>query len=60
MRRPKPAVGKQRSAVRSLSVARALPKLNLPQSSASAVPARPKPRVGKPGPAGDVKGRRNG
>lgn len=60
MQRPKPNFGKQRSASRPLSVARALPKLKLPRSASSTSAARPKPQVGKPGPAGNVKGGRNG
>lgn len=55
MQRPKPKYGTQRSASGAFSVARALPKLALPRSA-----ARPKPQVGKPGPAGNVKGGRNG
>jgi len=53
MRSPK--VGKQRSASGAFSLSRSLPALKLPRS----VP-RPKPVVGKPGPAGTVKGPRNG
>ena len=54
MRSPK--VGKQRSASGAFtSLSRALPSLKLPRS----VP-RPKPVVGKPAPAGSVKGPRNG
>ena len=58
MQRPKPKYGKQRSASGAFSVARALPKLALPRSSATSA-ARPKPKVGKPGPAGNVKSGRN-
>jgi len=48
-------VGKQRSASgASRSLARALPTLKFPRS------ASPRPAVGKPAPAGSVKGRRNG
>jgi hypothetical protein len=60
MQRPKPNYGKQRSATRPLSVARALPKLQLPRSASTVSAARPKPNIGKPGPAGGVKGGRNG
>jgi hypothetical protein len=60
MRRPKPNYGVQRSATRSLSLSRSLPKLNLPASAATQSVVRPKPRIGKPNPAGTVKGGRNG
>ncbi|MFL6247859.1 MAG: hypothetical protein ACJ74H_17685 [Thermoanaerobaculia bacterium] len=60
MQRPKPNYGKQKSASRPISVARALPKLSLTRSAAPVSAARPKPQVGKPGPGGNVKGGRNG
>jgi hypothetical protein len=60
MQRPKPQFGKQRSASGAFSVARALPKLALPRSASTTSAARAKPKVGKPGPAGNVKGGRNG
>ena len=60
MQRPKPKYGKQRSASGAFSVARALPRLALPGSPSTTSAARPKPQVGKPGPAGNVKGGRNG
>jgi hypothetical protein len=37
-----------------------LPKLKLPVSAATQVSQRPKPRIGKPGPGGGVRGGRNG
>ncbi|HEV7766488.1 MAG TPA: hypothetical protein VGQ76_15910 [Thermoanaerobaculia bacterium] len=60
MQRPKPNYGKQRSASNAFSVARSLPKLTLPRSAATLSAARPKPKIGKPGPGGNVKGGRNG
>jgi hypothetical protein len=59
MQRPKPNYGKQKSASGAFSVARALPRLALPRSAATVSPARARPNVGKPGPAGNVKGGRN-
>lgn len=59
MQRPKPKYGRQRSASGAFSVARALPKLALPRSAATMSVSRAKPQVGKPGPAGNVKGGRN-
>ncbi|MDP9191012.1 MAG: hypothetical protein M3P06_04840 [Acidobacteriota bacterium] len=59
MQRPKPKYGKQRSASGAFSVARALPALALPRSASAMSAARPKPKVGKPGPAGNVKSGRN-
>ncbi|HUP62206.1 MAG TPA: hypothetical protein VNA69_17505 [Thermoanaerobaculia bacterium] len=55
-----PKYGKQRSASGAFSLSRALPKLKLPRSSAAQSAARPKPQIGKPSPAGGVKGGRNG
>jgi hypothetical protein len=45
----KPVVAKPRPARQSLSLSRILPRLNLPRSAAAAVPARPRPSIGKPG-----------
>ena len=38
-----------------VSLSGRLPKLKLPRSSAASTPARPRPRVGKPGPATSVR-----
>ena len=58
MRSPK--VGKQRSASGAFSLSRALPRLRLPASAVTPSGPRPKPKLGKPGPGGSVKGGRNG
>jgi hypothetical protein len=60
MRRPKPKVNAQRSASGAFSLSRSLPSFKLPLGAAGQPgSARPKPKVGKPSPAGGVKGRRN-
>jgi hypothetical protein len=59
MRRPKPKVNAQRSASGAFSLSRGLPSFKLPLGAAGQSGARPKPKVGKPSPAGSVKGRRN-
>jgi hypothetical protein len=53
-----PKVGKQRSASGAFSLSRALPKFRLPGSIATG--SRPKPKVGKPNPGGNVDSGRNG
>ncbi|HWW60707.1 MAG TPA: hypothetical protein VN181_05000 [Thermoanaerobaculia bacterium] len=56
----KPRLGKQRSASGAFSLSRSLPKLKMPLSAAAQSSPRPKPKMGKPGPAKPVTGGRNG